>query len=175
MEGGDAVADARVLARISNHTRARRSSSPATGWWTAAMIRCRRLPLPQCRHPLHLAAVSLSAREWTGSRCSARRTAGRGRPLQRTIPLHGPLRERCARHATRPSMTSPVAVPARWKTGIWRTWGSPSGKSAPPAPILPLAEFGTPRPDPVRVVTPDAETARLRADTFPPFRRHQGA
>jgi len=152
LEGGDAWADARVLARISAIL------SPALVFTGSRLADRGDDPVPALAAALNGspcigAAVSLSAKAGAvevlrkGDRGS-RQTVGAALPCtvlfeEGTTPRYPSVEEVVA------SLEQPIE---RWKLP---ELGLPFWEIGSLGALLPLARVGTPRPDPVRAVTPD--------------------
>jgi electron transfer flavoprotein beta subunit len=152
LEGGDAVADARVLARIN------KILVPDLIFTGSRMIDCGDDPVPALAAaaagiPCISAAVSLTPKkEWV----EAERKSDRGarQTVNAPFPCTVLFEEvRVPRYPSIEAVTQSLNVPIE-------TWdlahlGLPFWEIGASGAYLAEADFGIPRPDPVRVVTPD--------------------
>lgn len=160
LERGDAVAEARVLARImvvlaptlffTGNRLVDRGDDPVPALAAAAVGR-----------PCIATAVSLTLAE---GGVETLRKGDRGArqivtsPFPCTVLFEG---ERIPRYPSMEAITGSLAAPVeRWELA---DLGLPFWVAGAAAAYLPTAGFGVPRPDPVRVATPDA--------TLPAFER----
>ena len=152
LEGGDAVADARVLARIT------KILVPDLIFTGSRMIDCGDDPVPALAAaaagiPCISAAVSLTPKkEWI----EAERKSDRGarQTVNAPFPCTVLFEEVCVpRYPSIEAVTQSLNVPIE-------TWdlahlGLPFWEIGASGAYLAAADYGIPRPDPVRVVTPD--------------------
>ncbi|MEI6205782.1 MAG: electron transfer flavoprotein subunit beta [Desulfuromonadales bacterium] len=152
MEGGDAVADARVLARITNIL------VPDLVFTGNRMTDSGNEPVPALAAaatgmPALSAVVALTPKkEWV----EAERKSDRGARQIVTAPFPCMVlfeEVRTPRYPAIEAVIQSLSVPIE-------TWnlahlGLPFWEIGVSGAYLPLADFGFPRPDPVRVVTPD--------------------
>ena len=153
LEGGDAVADARVLARITKifvpdlvftgNRMADRGDDPVPALAAAAI-----------GMPCISAVVSFAPkREWI----EAERKSDRGARQTVTAPFPCTMlfeEVRTPRYPSIGAVTRSLTMPIE----VWglANLGLPFWEIGASGAYLAAAEFGAPRPDPVRVVTPDA-------------------
>jgi electron transfer flavoprotein beta subunit len=154
LEGGDAVADARVLARFltilsptllfTGNRLADRGDDPVPALAAAAV-----------GMPCIAAAVSLTLNDkgveaLRKSDRGARQAVAAGYPC--TVLFE---EERTPRYPSIEAVTKSLLAPVEeW---VLADLGLPFWEVGATGAALALAEFGLPRPDPVRVVTPDAQ------------------
>ena len=169
---GDAVADARVLGPDHGHSRADpgvhrqpladRGDDPVPALAAAA-----------ADMPCIAAAVSFAVTAG-GGRGAAQGGPGRTADSDGAVSLHGSVRGNAASPAI-PSMdavTAGAGMPS--KSGSWRTWDFPSGRSAPAGAYLAAGGVRCPAPRPGPGRDPGPAAACVRADTVASLRRHQG-
>lgn len=154
LEGGDAVADARVLSRImtilaptlvfTGNRLADRGDDPVPA--LAAAVN---------GMPCIAAAVSLTLKtEWV----EVLRKGDRGGRQVVTVPFPSTILFEESRSPRYPSVEAVTeALTANVETWGLADLGLPFWEIGATGAYLTTAEFGVPRPDPVRVVTPDAK------------------
>ena len=154
MEGGDAVADARVLARIMavlsptfvfcGNRLADRGDDPVPA-----------LAAARAGIPCIGAVVSLTLK---GAGVEAERKSDRGarQVVEAPFPCAVLFEEnRTPRYPSVEAVTKSLGAPIEeWELA---DLGLPFWEVGATGACLPVAEFGVPRPDPVRVVTPDPQ------------------
>ncbi len=153
MEGGDTVADARILARIATILSPRliftgnrltdRGDDPVPAMAAAA-----------CGIPCITAAVSLRLRQ---DRVEALRKGDRGGRQEVTAPFPCTVlfeEGETSRYPSVEALTQALAMPV--ETWHLENLGLPFWEVGATGSYLTTVDFGVPRPDPVRVVTPDA-------------------
>jgi electron transfer flavoprotein beta subunit len=152
MEGGDAVADARVLARILNilvpdiffsgNRMMDRGDEPVPALAAASISM-----------PCISAVVSVTPKkEWI----EAERKSDRGARQTVTAPFPCTVlfeEVRTPRYPSVEKVTQSLTIPI--ETWDLSNLGLPFWEIGASGAYLAAAEYGTPRPDPVRVVTPD--------------------
>jgi electron transfer flavoprotein beta subunit len=152
MEGGDAVADARVLARISNIL------VPDLFFSGNRMVDRGDDPVPALAAasigmPCISAVVSATPKK---ERIEAERKSDRGARQTVTAPFPCTVlfeEVRTPRYPSVEKVTQSLDIPI--ETWDLSNLGLPFWEIGACGAYLAAAEYGTPRPDPVRVVTPD--------------------
>ncbi len=154
LEGGDAVADARILARVlavlspalvlTGNRLTDRGDDPVPGLAAAA-----------ARIPCIGAAVSLALKK---EGLEALRKSDRGARQRVGSPLPCMVLFDDGRPPRYPSVEQVTrSLDATVETWDLANLGLPFWKVGATGSYLSAAEFGVPRPDPVRIVTPDAQ------------------
>ncbi|MBT0665127.1 electron transfer flavoprotein subunit beta [Geobacter pelophilus] len=154
LEGSDAVADARVLARLINIL------APKLVFTGSRLLDRGDDPVPALAAAMETmpCLATVTDLKLAGSCVEALRKVDRGGRQEVTAPCPCVVQFEdlgVSRYPTVDAVAAAVNAPVtRWHLA---DLGLPFWEVGATGACLPLAEFGVPRPDPVRVVTPDAQ------------------